>query len=1329
MALTVFRRPPRREPPPMPVGAVELHSPPAVPEKVKSGAGDWLMALPMLGGVGSMAFMFAGSGGRSTNMASSVMFGMSSLGMGAAQLGRMGGGERRKRLTAERRDYMRHLSQVRRRARSASVEQREALRWLHPEPFGLLSLAATDRLWERRPFDPDFGTVRLGRGSQQLALELQLPETQPMEDVEPLSAAALRRFTRVNGVVPDLPVAVAIRSFARILLEGPLPARRELMRGIIAQAITWHAPTELVIALCVDAEGAREWDWLKWVPHLQHPTRADSSGPVRYVNDDLDELEDLLADDLAGRPWFGRDNEPLVDRPHVIVIVDGGKPSDEGQLSNGGLQGVTVFDLSRSLPAAPELQSIRLRTDGEDVVAVEVDRIGQEILTPVAEQDRMSRVEALELARVVAPMRMPLDGDDDQPLSVATGLTDLLGVSDARTIDPAVTWRPRPQRERLRVAIGVGSNGAPVELDIKEAAQGGMGPHGLLIGATGSGKSELLRTLVLGLAMTHSPEILNFILVDFKGGATFTRLDELPHTSAVITNLAEELTLVDRMQDAISGEVNRRQELLRTAGNYASLRDYDAARASGAELEPLPTLFVVVDEFSELLSAKPDFIDLFVMIGRVGRSLGVHLLLASQRLEEGKLRGLDTYLSYRIGLKTFSAAESRVVLGVPDAYELPTSPGNGYLKYDTDSMTRFKAAYVSGPYKVGQAAGVVDRSSLTWSKYELWSERADDEGEASSGAVAPATGQVPSVMDVVLGRLRDHGTEAHRVWLPPLDEPASLDSLIPGLEDTEEQGFTSPHSRLRGRLAAPAGLVDLPYEQRREQLLLDFSGAAGHGAIVGGPQSGKSTLLRSIISSLALLNTPEEVQFYCLDFGGGSLTGLASLPHVGVVANRLQQDLVNRTVNQVAGLLDRREASFVTAGVDSIATWRRQVRSGELSGDGYGDVFLVLDGMGVLRDKYEDLEPVITSIASRGLNFGVHVLIAASRWAEVRPALRDLMATRLELRLGDATDSEINSKKAALVPAGHPGRGLTQQGEQFISAVPRIDAQNSADELTGPVAALVSAVSNGWHGQPASPVKLLPMQLSYTDLAAQVDRPDPTADGKGVLIGLDEDYEPLFWNPEAEQHLVVFGDGETGKTSLLRSIMVGLTETTTPEHAQFLVVDPRRDLLETVAPEWISATAIVGNEAASMVAGAVKAIQNRVPGADITPAQLRARSWWSGPHMYLVIDDLELVAATGLLGELGPVLPYSNDIGLHVLMTRTARGASRALYDAGVVAIRDTGAPFLVLDAPPDEGTLVGTRRVANLPPGRGRWVSRSRGEFLVQLAERQIGADLGSDS
>ncbi|MCZ9340860.1 FtsK/SpoIIIE domain-containing protein, partial [Streptomyces sp. TRM76130] len=228
----------------------------------------------------------------------------------------------------------------------------------------------------------------------------------------------------------------------------------------------------------------------------------------------------------------------------------------------------------------------------------------------------------------------------------------------------------------------------------------GMGPHGLCVGATGSGKSELLRTLVLALTATHSPEELALVLVDYKGGATFAPFAGLPHVAGTITNLENRAGLVERVHTSLAGEVKRRQQVLKDAGNVADIGHYAALRATERpDLEPLPHLLVVIDEFGELITARPDFIDLFLSIGRIGRSIGVHLLLSSQRIEGGKLKGLDTYLSYRLGLRTFSADESRTVLDTTDAFRLPPLPGFGFLKVDTSTYQRFKAGYVSGAYR------------------------------------------------------------------------------------------------------------------------------------------------------------------------------------------------------------------------------------------------------------------------------------------------------------------------------------------------------------------------------------------------------------------------------------------------------------------------------------------------------------------------------------------------------------------------------------------------------------------------------------------------------
>ncbi|HEX5495460.1 MAG TPA: type VII secretion protein EccCa, partial [Mycobacteriales bacterium] len=1252
MSTIVFRRPPRRLPPELPRGEILLESPPELPEVVAGNFTQALTYLPMLAGAGSMVFLVAGPGARPITYVASGMFGLSMIGMMFGQIGR-GTGERKQRLNAERRDYLRYLGQMRRRVRRAAAQQREALSWRNPEPGSLWSVVMSSRLWERRGTDADFGHVRIATGAQRLAVRLIPPETKPVEDLEPMTSGALRRFVRTHSTVPDLPVAISLRAFARVLFTGEPVAVRDLARAMLAQLAALHSPDDLRIVVCAGPDRLAEWAWVKWLPHALHPTEYDAAGQVRLVSGNLVALENLLGADLKDRPRFTPKGP--TDEPHHVIVVDGGRVSLDSQLAAGGIQGVTVLDLSDSVNQVIDAGTLRLHVGPDQVGMISKDRASKDVITQLGRPDRMGGPEAEGLARQLAPYRSSTAGGEaPDSLSVDLTLTSLLGVNDPFGLDPAVAWRPRAARNRLRVPIGIGQDGTQVELDIKESAQDGMGPHGLVIGATGSGKSELLRTLVLGLAMTHSSETLNFVLVDFKGGATFLGLDSLPHVSAVITNLEDELPLVDRMQDAIHGEMVRRQELLRAAGNYASLRDYERAREQGSALKPLPSLFVVVDEFSELLSAKPDFIEQFVMIGRLGRSLGVHLLLASQRLEEGKLRGLDTHLSYRIGLRTFSAAESRVVLGVPDAYELPPQPGNGYLKFDTTNLVRFKAAYVSGPFEARERPR--QQSVVQQQVVHYGVDYIEPRIVALPTQAAPEPqGEERSLLDIVVGRLAGHGLPAHQVWLAPLGDPPALDHLLPPLEVTERFGLTTPGWDGRGHLSAPVGIVDKPFEQRRDPLWVDLSGAAGHVGVVGGPQSGKSTMLRTLITSFALTHTPEEVQFYCLDFGGGGLGSLSGLPHVGGVAGRLDADQVRRTVAEVTGLLEAREKEFAERGIDSIATYRRLRRDGTLAGDSYGDVFLLVDGWLTVRQDHEALEATITNLAGRGLGFGVHVVIATNKWSEFRPGIRDLLGTRLELRLGDPYESEINRKLAGNVPEGSPGRGLTRDGLHFLSALPRIDGGTGTEDLAEGTRQAVDAVAGAWPGAPAPRVRLLPFVLPFADL------PAPGADTRpGVPIGIDEEeLAAVYLDFAAEPHFLVIGDTECGKSNLLRVIAQGITTRYTPQQARIMMIDYRRSLLDAADTEHRIGYAAASTAAQDLVKSVAAAMNKRLPPADVTADQLRSRSWWSGSDLYLIVDDYDLVAtpSSNPLAPLAELLPQARDIGLHVILARSAGGA------------------------------------------------------------------------
>ncbi|TCC58280.1 type VII secretion protein EccCa [Kribbella pittospori] len=1316
MATVIVKRPARRPAPELPAGELLLDAPPEIP--LPSGR-QWtqgLMMLPMVAMMGAMLLSFSGNLRSSLRLVIYGLFGAAILGMVIVAILQAGGTGKRE-MGHARRAYLRQLAQHRLRLNRAIGRQRDALYYAHPHPEALWSLAASYRLWERRRDDGDFGVARIGAGRQSAPITLVPPDTQPLERLEPLSALALRRFLATYAEVPGLPLAISVGGFSRIHVRGDRDRALALTRALLAQLATFQAPDDLRIAVCAGGAEQPDWEWLKWLPHALHPQRVDAVGPIRLVAPAITAIEAMLEDLIANRPRFDPENDSRNTGPLVVVIIDGGDLAGSDHLmTDGGVEGVVVIDLSSTPPRALD----------PSCIVLDIDAAGNLLTETIDGSAELGQADALELslaealARQLAPLRLTAGAVGEQPLSAELGLAELLELGDPYSFDPVQTWVQRPNRDRLRLRFGLRPDGMPIEIDLKESAQDGMGPHGLLIGATGSGKSELLRTLVLGMAITHPPRSLNFALVDFKGGATFTRLDRLPHTSAVITNLAEELDLVDRMTDALNGELLRRQELLRAAGSFSSLRDYEKARAAGTPLEEVPTLLVIVDEFSELLSAKPDFIDTFVQIGRVGRSLGVHLLLASQKLDEGRLRGLDAHLSYRIALRTFSDMDSRAVLGNGDAFKLPRPPGHGFLKSGTEAMIRFRSAYVSGVHQrpVAHPTGhsYHDGPELMPYSTSFHAPTVDD------GAEEPTFDEVnddligESLLDILVDRLTGRGDPAHQVWLPPLDEAPAVGELYGELVTDPARGLGVAAPAWQGGLQAIAGVVDRPLEQRRDPLVLDLSGGAGHVVVIGGPQSGKSTTIQTIIAGLALTHTPSEVQFYCLDFGGGALGPLRDLPHVGGVAARQNTGAVRRTVAEVAGLLDRRERQFAGEEIDGMATYRQRRAAGEFADDAFGDVFLVVDGWGVLRSDFEELEPQIADIAARGLSYGVHVVLSCSRSYELRMNIRDLLGTRLELKLGDPIDSMVDRIAALAVPANRPGRGITTTKHQMLIGLPHL-TRRTTETPAAAMTAFVQAVAAAWTGDRAPAVRLLPATFPYAALPAR-DRVDGT--GHRLSIGLSEhNLRPAELDFGVEPHLLLFGDAESGKSAFLRVLARRIVASYEPEQARIIMVDHRRALLGEVSTPHLIGYGADRAATAHLMSEAARSMAERLPPDDVTPEQLRRRSWWTGPELFVLVDDYDLVV-TPLENPFVPLLDFvqhGRDIGFHLVVTRRMNGAGRSLYEPFIARMRDVGTPGVMLSGDPMEGPLLGGLKPESFPPGRGRLI-RHRGEpQLVQLA------------
>ena len=1301
----------------MPEGALSLQEPPTLPEAQRNMSSVFTYLPMAMASVATMLiFVHPGTGGTAFTYLAAGMMMISSMAMLVGQVAKASG-DRKRKLAGDRRDYLRYLTQNRGRIRKVVTEQRDAQSWRNPDPDTLWSLVRSSRLWERRATHDDFCEIRFAVGEQQLGMTLTPMETKPVEDLEPLCSHALRRFIKAYSTVSDQPTTLYLRGFAFAAFRGDPDAGRAMARAILGQLAVFHAPEELRLAFCLSDESRPYWEWAKWLPHAQHPTEADGAGQVRLVADDIFELERTLGEEFEERPRFDPQADPSHQEPYVVIVLDGGKVPTGSRLYGGGYRNAIVIDVTETLEwnVAPYVLALEVKADS--VQTVGEDRSGRETLTPLGRPDRLSLARVTALARLLAPYRTHVTTEVTEPLTTDFDLTALLGIDDLHDHNVRSMWGDKLAAESLRVPIGMSATGQRVELDIKEAALGGMGPHGMLVGATGSGKSELLRTLILTLALEHSSEILNFVLVDFKGGATFLGLDKLPHTSAVITNLSDEVPLVARMQDALHGELIRRQELLRAAGNFASIHEYERARKAGVQLDPFPALFVIVDEFSELLSAHRDFMDLFVMIGRLGRSLGVHLLLASQRLDEGRVAALETHLSYRIGLRTFSAMESRTVLGVPDAHQLPSQPGNGLLKSDTATLTRFKAAYVSGPYrprkkvagsKKGTAEGVNPYTSRYVAPRVLPTASSPEEQQ-------PEEATAESLLNVAAERLIGAGPPARQVWLPPLEVPPSLGELLPPLSVDPVRGFTAAGWPELGKLSVPVGLVDRPFDQRRDPLPADLSAGGGHVGIAGGPQSGKSTLLRTLICTLALTHTPAEVQFYCLDFGGGSLISLAGLPHMGGVTGRLDVERVNRTVGEVVSLLASRERMFAERGIDSMATLRRMRAAGELPDEPFGDVFLVIDGWVTMKQDFMDLSSEVVQLAGRGLNYGIHVMVASARWAEFPSALRDQIATRFELRLGDPVDSVINMRKAGTVPR-IPGRGLTDEQLHFLTALPQVDPAGPAPDLARGVNALVERVASAWHGPKAPPVRMLPAVLPVADMP-------PAQDGPKIAIGWDErELAPVWHDFDATPHLLVVGDSESGKTNLVKVIIASVLERYSPDAARIMLVDFRRELYDAVPKESQLGYAVSVDVVRELVTAAKQAMDLRRPGADITPERLRKRDWWSGPQLFLVIDDYEMVHQGGMGGPLEPLLELlaqGAEVGMHLIVTRAANGIGRAMMDPVLRRLGELNTPTVLLSCPPAEGLVFGNIKPKALPPGRALLLSR-RGNVQIQTARME---------
>ncbi|WP_297598408.1 type VII secretion protein EccCa [Mycobacterium sp.] len=1381
-----FARPTPEKPPVIKPENIVLPTPLSIPPP--EGKPWWLIVVGVVVVgllIGMVAMTFA-SGSRVFGGAGSI-FPIFMIGGVAMMMfgGRFGGQQQmsRPKLDSMRAQFMLMLDMLRETAHESADSMDANYRWFHPAPTTLAAAVGSARMWERKPDGKDlnFGVVRVGVGMTRPEVTWGEPQNMPTDiELEPVTGKALQEFGRYQSVVYNLPKMISVLVEPWYSLAGDREQALGLMRAIICQLAFSHGPDH--VRMIVVSSDLDEWDWVKWLPHFGDPRRQDAAGNARMVYSSVREFAAEQAELFAGRGSFTprhASSSAQTPTPHTVIIADVVDPQWEYVISGEGVDGVTFFDLTGSAmwSAVPERT---LRFDKKGVIeALPRDRDTWMVIDEkpwfFALTDHISIAEAEEFSQKLARWRLAEAYEEIGQRVAHIGARDIMayyGIDDPGHIDFQALWDSRNDsmgRSRLRAPFGVRSdNGELLFLDMKSLDEGGDGPHGVMSGTTGSGKSTLVRTVIESLMLSHPPDELQFVLADLKGGSAVKPFAGVPHVSRIITDLEEDQALMERFLDALWGEIARRKAICDSAGvddakEYNSVRS--RMRARGQDMAPLPMLVVVIDEFYEWFRIMPTAVDVLDSIGRQGRAYWIHLMMASQTIES-RAEKLMENMGYRLVLKARTAGAAQAA-GVPNAVNLPAKAGLGYFRRSLEDIVRFQAEFLWRDYFPRGLTDDGDEApalvhSIDYVRPQLFTNsftplEVSVGGPDVTVPAIPADGELleaegpdddvegirtPKVGTVIIDQLRKIDFQPYRLWQPPLNQPVAIDELVNRfLGHPWQQDYGTARD-----LVFPIGIIDRPFKHDQPPWTVDTSGPGANVLILGAGGSGKTTALQTLICSAALTHTPEQIQFYCLAYSSTALTTVARLPHVGEVAGPTDPYGVRRTVAELLALVRKRKSTFLEYGIASMEVFRRRKFGGEpgpVPNDGFGDVYLVVDNYRALAEENEVLIEQVNVIINQGPSFGVHVVVTADRESELRPPVRSGFGSRVELRLAAVEDAKlVRSRFAKDVPV-KPGRGMVavnyvrldadpQSGLHTLVARPAL-ASTPTNRFESD--SIVDAVSRITSGQ-APPVRRLPATFGVEqlrELAAHDTRQGVGAGGIAWAIS-ELDLSPVYLNFAENAHLMVTGRRECGRTTTLATIMKeigrlyapGATSAPTPPagqpSAQVWLVDPRRQLLTTLGSDYVEKFAYNLDGVQAMMGELAGVLAGREPPPGLSAEELLSRNWWSGPEIFLIVDDIQQLPAgfDSPLHKAAPWVTRAADVGLHVIVTRTFGGWSSAGSDPMLRALAQANAPLLVMDADPDEGFIRGKMKGGPLPRGRGLLMAEDTGVF-VQVAATEL--------
>ncbi|MBQ7544320.1 MAG: type VII secretion protein EssC [Synergistaceae bacterium] len=1024
--------------------------------------------------------------------------------------------------------YSEYLEQTESEIISSEGAYISALSGASPGSLECLSIAesVSRRLWERTVRDSDFLSVRLGIGSVPSNVHIKVPMSQMSVEDNPFiaQAEAIRdRHTTLAGV----PVCHSLKDYPITGLAG---RRDDVIRAawrIIMDIATHHAYTDVKFICVYPKEEREKWEWMRWLPHIW-----DSKQKKRYLACDKDEARIMLREAAGMLRTRSKEAGERMDKDappptpfYVLILADRMLTEASGEQffpasSAVGFAALYVYGDIGSLPG--ECQSV-ITCGPEGRIQTTEPGKGTTTTSFTADNVSLSIMDAF--ARALAPVKLMQSGGGSR---MPTSITFMQGfkANTVADLDIIGRWGKNHSESSLAAEIGIQENGDVFKFDVFEKA---MGPHGIAAGTSGSGKSEMLTTWLLSLALNFSPKDVNIALIEFKGNDLSNILHDLPHIAGIVSNLNDPSTIIRGLK-SLKGEKDRRMRLFEQSDflSSKSIFAYQKYQKSHPEagLEPLPYLIIVIDEFAELVTQYPEFNDEIVSIARVGRSVGMYMTLTMQS-PQGVVKGqVSSNTKFRVCLRTANAGESKEILGTADAFNI-SAPGRAYIKVGNGEVyEQVQTFYAKAPYRPGggQKTGIGEIRLValdgTKTKPEIYSKTVKKgKDEQSEGNVI--------VREIISTAEAQHMGRARPVWTDPLPLMLPLDGLIKGHEAFDREAKTW-HDANKG-LAVTVGLVDAPEEQRQYPFVLDFM-KNGHQVLYGAPSTGKTSFLQTVLTSAAMCYTPDQVNFVIIDYGSFILKAFEPLPHTIIAADPTDEDKVKKTAEFMRRELATRRKLFSAEGVASLESYREAI------GKPVPAIIVIVDNIASVSGQSSELMDVLNLTARDGGGLGVYLMITTGSGGGFMYKITQYVKSNHTLQLTERTEYRpLIGGEGRSEPGKYPGRGFTKGALEYQTAL-CVEGETET-ERSRKLKALCADMSAAWTGKRAS---LAEAEAART---APVGAEELSFSTDGVQIGMTKDTrEPVEFVYEAMHGCIISGTFGGGKSSILAMIAKALND-------------------------------------------------------------------------------------------------------------------------------------------------------------------------------------------